>query len=189
MKPKDTKQDDNLKAPKSVRILALLVAVIISVTVFLLRDQLLALQNYGYAGIFLISVLGNATIVLPMPVILVTFLGGGLFNPLIVGVISGVGSTIGELTGYLAGFGGTIAIQKQNKFNNITKKMRKHGFLTLFVLSLIPNPFFDLAGIAAGLMHYPLPKFLAATALGKTIRYVVISFLGAGSVGLLDNLF
>ena len=180
---------DHIHSSKTVRIASLTAAIVISIAVFLLREQISSLQNYGYAGIFFISILGNATIVLPMPVILVTFLGGGVFNPVIVGIISGIGSTIGELTGYLAGYGGAVAVEKNEKFKKITKKMEKHGFATLFTLSLIPNPFFDLAGIAAGLMHFSVTKFFTATVLGKTIRYLGIAHLGAGSVGVMGNLF
>ena len=42
---------------------------------FFFRDKLINFESYGYLGIFVISVLGNATIVLPVPVILTAFLG------------------------------------------------------------------------------------------------------------------
>ncbi len=47
------------------------------------------------------------------------------------------------------------------------------GGLTVFVLSLIPNPFFDLAGIAAGVLRYPVSRFLFFCWLGNTIKTVV----------------
>ena len=64
--------------------------------------------------------------------------------------------------------------------------MKKNGFLTIFILAIIPNPFFDLAGVFAGFTGYPLKRFILATILGKTIKFVLLALLGmkAGKVSL-----
>ena len=170
-----------------LKILALAIAVIITFIIFLFKDKLSSLTHYGYVGIFLLSVLGNATIILPMPVILTAFVGGGLFNPIIVGLIAAFGATIGELTGYLAGFGGSTLIEKNKIFIQIEKWMQKYGLLTVFILAIIPNPFFDIAGIIAGAMHLPLPLFFLVTFLGKAIKFLIISHLGSGSANFVQG--
>ena len=65
--------------------------------------------------------------------------------------------------------------------------MQRRGFLTLFVLSAIPNPLFDLAGISAGVLHYPVARFLLACWLGKTIKALALAYLGSVSVGLIER--
>ncbi|HYN90163.1 MAG TPA: hypothetical protein VER55_16630, partial [Ardenticatenaceae bacterium] len=57
----------------STRLLNLLgVAAAIAVTllIFMLRDRLQQLDQYGYAGIFLVTLIGNASLVLPAPAFL-----------------------------------------------------------------------------------------------------------------------
>jgi len=172
---------------KQSRLFVLVFAVVLSVLVFFNRDKFVHLESYGYLGIFLISILGNATIIFPMPVILTAFIGGGIFNPLLVGLTTALGAGIGELTGYLAGFGGRVAIKKSEKLLRVEKWMDKYGIWALFVLAVIPNPVFDLAGIVAGATKIPVWKFLIVVWLGKLVKFMTISYLGAGSVGFLNK--
>ena len=168
-------------------LLSLIFALVISVVIFIFRDKFVQLEGYGYLGIFLISVLGNATVILPVPVILTAFIGGGIFNPFIVGIVTAIGAAIGELTGYLVGYGGKVVIKDSKKLIKIEGWMKKHGLWVLFVLSAIPNPFFDLAGIVAGATGVPVYKYLIVVTLGKMVKFITISYLGAGSIGLLDR--
>lgn len=168
-------------------LLSLIFALVISVVIFIFRDKFVQLEEYGYLGIFLISVLGNATVILPVPVILTAFIGGGIFNPFIVGIVTAVGAAIGELTGYLVGYGGKVVIKDNKKLIKIEGWMKKHGLWVLFVLSAIPNPFFDLAGIVAGATGVSVYKYLIVVTLGKMVKFITISYLGAGSIDLLDR--
>jgi len=166
------------------RVVALLFSLAITVLIFLCRDQLAQFSTYGYFGVFVVSVVGNATLLLPMPSLAATFMAGGIFNPLLIGVVSGAGMAIGELSGYLAGYGGRAIIETQNRemYDRLEGWMRRHGFLTVFVLSVIPNPIFDLAGIAAGILRFPLWRFLLACFLGKTVKGIAFAFAGAQSL-------
>jgi membrane protein YqaA with SNARE-associated domain len=161
-----------------------LFALTISVLIFLYRDRVAEFASYGYLGLFLVSVVGNATILLPVPSLAATFVAGGILNPLLVGVVSGAGMAIGELSGYLAGYGGSaiIAVEDQGRYQRLESWMRRYGALTIFVLSVIPNPLFDLAGIAAGALHYPVWRFLLVCFLGKTVKGLVLAFAGAQSL-------
>lgn len=169
------------------QIVALLFSVGLTAAIFAFRNQLANLRAYGYAGVFLISLLGNATVILPVPSLAVVFAGGGVLNPLLVGLVAGVGEPIGELSGYLAGYGGSAVISDTPRFEQIKNWMQRRGFLTLFVLSIIPNPFFDLAGISAGVLHYPVWRFLLACWLGKTLKALALAYLGRASFGYLWN--
>jgi len=163
---------------KTKKILGLTLAIAISFAVFAFRDRLVDLKGYGYLGIFLISILGNATIILPVPVVLTAFVGGGIFNPFWVGAITAVGASIGELTGYLAGAAGQIVIAKDQRLQKIESWMHKYGLGALFVLAAIPNPAFDLAGIVAGATRIPVWKYFLAVTLGKMIKFFIFALLG-----------
>ena len=166
------------------RIVALLFSLAITVLIFLYKDQLAQFSTHGYFGIFVVSIVGNATVVLPVPGLAATFMAGGVFNPLLVGVVSGIGMALGELSGYLAGYGGKAIIGAENKdvYKRLENWMRYHGFLTVFVLSAIPNPIFDLAGIAAGMLRFPFWRFLLACFLGKTTKGIIFALAGAQSI-------
>ncbi len=171
------------------QLLALGFSVTITALVLIFRDHLIALRGYGYLGVFLISMLGNATVIFPVPSLAIVFAGGGVLNPLLVGLIAGVGEPIGELTAYLAGYGGSAVIEDERRYERIRSWMERRGFLTLFVFSAIPNPVFDLAGIAAGMLHFPVHRFLLACWLGKTLKSILIAYLGSMSIGWIQLWF
>jgi len=174
------------RKPRALQYAALVVALVITVVVYLLRDRLADFAQYGYLGIFLISMLGNATIILPVPTFLTAFLGGGVFNPILVGVISAAGATIGELTGYLAGVGGKAIVEDRALYERFRGWMERYGLFALFAMAAIPNPFFDIAGIIAGVSRIKVTTYLAVTWAGKIVKFILIALVGAGSVNLLD---
>lgn len=159
----------------------------ISLAIFGFRGQFARLEKYGYLGLFLLSVFGNATVILPVPVVLTAFLAGGLLQPFAVAVFTALGASIGELTGYLAGISGRIVVDKNPQLEKVQDKMQKHGLWVLFVLAAIPNPLFDLAGIVAGVSKIPVWKYLTAVFLGKCVKFLIFSYLGAGAVGVIEN--
>jgi uncharacterized membrane protein YdjX (TVP38/TMEM64 family) len=168
-----------------INIGALIFSVAITTLILSFRHQIVALGGLGYFGVFLIAILGNATVVMPVPSLAVVFAGGGVLNPLYVGLVAGMGEPLGELTGYLAGFGGSAVVLETKYYARLEEWMTRRGFLTLFILAAIPNPLFDLAGMAAGALHYPVPKFLLACWLGKTIKAIAIAYLGSLSFDLI----
>ncbi len=167
-----------------LRILSLLVVIAISIFVFSIRHQNRMLIALGYPGIFIISLLSNATVLLPAPGVAVVFTmcTSPLFNPLYIGIVAGIGSAIGELSGYLAGFCGQAVIEHGSIYDKIDPYMKKFGAATIFVLAAIPNPFFDLAGIAAGALKMPLQTFLISCVSGKIIKMLTFAYAGAYSI-------
>lgn len=172
-----------------LRVLSLLAVIVITVYIYSIRDQAEKFAGYGYPGIFLISLLSNATILLPTPGVAVIFAMGGVFNPLLVGIVAGVGAALGELSGYATGFSGQVVAERTKVYDRIEEWMGRYGTLTIFALAAIPNPFFDLAGVAAGALRMPLPKFLLACLLGKIIKMWIFAYTGYYSITWLSNLF
>ncbi len=141
-------------------------------------------RSLGYGAAFLIMLLSNATIILPVPGLFGVFVLGRYLDPLALGFVAGIGAALGELSGYIFGYGGSALIEdkKIRSYEKVKKWMEKNGFLTIFVFALIPNPLFDLAGIAAGALKYTWWKFLFAAALGKILQSIALAYLGSASV-------
>lgn len=139
-----------------------------------------ALRGYGYIGIFLVNLIGSATIFLPIPSAAFVFTSGIFLNPLLVGIIGGLGSAIGEFTGYALGLGGRVALKKRWKkqIDNIEKLFEKYGwFFVIFIFAATPLPD-DIAGIAAGILKYPVKKYFLAVLIGKIVLHLVIAYAG-----------
>lgn len=166
-----------------LRIAALLIVIGISVFVYLIRDKAEQLQGYGYLGIFLVAFLAYATVLLPAPGIAIVFTWGSIFHPAGIALAAGAGAALGELSGYLAGFSGQAVVEKAAIYQRLTNFMQSKGGLAVLVLSAIPNPFFDLAGAAAGALKMPLLKFLLWCWIGETIKMLYIAYAGSSSLG------
>lgn len=161
-----------------LRILALLVVVGLTVGAFLLRDRIQDLAAYGYLGVAAIVFLAYATILVPAPGIAVVFAMGGTFHPLGIALAASVGAALGELSGYLAGFSGQAIIEKTNVYERVLPWVRKYGPWAVTVLASIPNPVFDVVGVAAGVLKMPLWKFLLFCWLGQLIKMLAIAYAG-----------
>ena len=161
--------------------LVLVIGIVIGVFFFYRSypERIEALQGYSYLGVFFISVLLNATIVLPAGNFLVlATMGAVLPSATLVGLVGGLGAAVGELTGYAAGYRGQAIISRQRVYTRLKGWVERWGMLTIFLLSVVPLVF-DLAGIAAGVLRFPLWKFFIACWLGRTVLYLVIAWGGA----------
>jgi membrane protein DedA with SNARE-associated domain len=172
-----------------LRILALFVVVGITIYIYSIRERVDEFAGFGYPGIFLIALLANATVLLPAPGIAVIYAMGAIFNPLGVGLAAGAGGAIGELSGYLAGFSGQAVVESTDVYNRIKPWVDKYGGWAILVLSAIPNPFFDIAGIAAGIAKMPLHTFLVFTFVGQLIKMTLFSLAGHYSIAWLTGFF
>ncbi len=63
--------------------------------------------------------------------------------------------------------------------------MAHYGMLTLFVLSAIPNPLFEIAGLTAGSVRMNFWRFMSSVTAGKIVRGLILAFLGAYSLDFL----
>jgi membrane protein YqaA with SNARE-associated domain len=173
-----------------LRILALFAVVGITIYIYSIRNRVEEFAEYGYSGIFLIALLANATILLPAPGVAVIYAMGAIFpNPLLVGLAAGAGGTIGELSGYLAGFSGQAVVERMDVYNRVKPWVDKYGGWAILVLSAIPNPFFDIAGIAAGIARMPLQTFFIFSGIGQLIKMTAFAVAGHYSVSWLSTFF
>ena len=170
-----------------LRVVLLIGLLILTVLLLHNRDQIQKFSKYGYTGIFLISILSNATIIMPIPGVVFTSAMGAVFNPFWVALAAGCGAALGELTGYLAGFSGQFVVERKDWYQKLTNWMKKYGELTVLIMAFIPNPLFDLTGIAAGALKMPFARFLFWCVIGKILKMLLFAFTGSSmmqSMGL-----
>ncbi len=163
-------------------ILSILASVLLTVAILLIPVlfpiDFSVLGNFGYLGVFLATLLPSATVIFPSPTLAAAAIAGEFLNPLLVGLTAGLGAALGEATGYLAGYGGSALAAQSAQYERIRRLVGRYGLLAVFALAFIPNPLFDLAGIAAGALRMPYGLFLLVCFLGKALRFVLIAYLG-----------
>ena len=161
-------------------ILALVVAIVLMA--FFLRSEFTDIEEtvrtLGYPAIFLASLIGAAGMVVPLPSTAAIFFGGAILTPVYVGLISGVGEAIGEITGYGLGYSGHAVVEKNRVYVRVERWVRRYGWTIIFLAALIPNPLFDVLGIVAGALRYPLRRFLLVVWAGKTVKNLGIAYAG-----------
>jgi membrane protein DedA with SNARE-associated domain len=180
-----TKGKERKKAPlltNFLRVLALFAVIGITIYIVSIRTHVGEFAAYGYPGIFLVAMLANATVLLPAPGVAVIYAMGSVFNPFGVALAAGAGAAVGELSGYLAGFSGQAVIDRGDVFQRIHPWVEKYGGWAILVFSVIPNPFFDIAGIAAGMVKMPVRTFLLFTWIGQTIKMLMFALAGKYSI-------
>lgn len=171
------------------KLLALVPVIVITVLIFVFREKLQHLEGWGLPGVFILSIIANATVIIPVPGVLLTTTMATVFHPVGVALAAGTGATLGEITGYLAGYSGQIVIENRKYYQRIVEWMRKYGPWTIMFLAFIPNPAFDMAGIVAGALKMPISKFLIWCWIGKVLKMLVFALAGSGIMYWLNNLF
>jgi len=186
-------------SPKTAYILGIIgvvVTLFMAIAVVYYWEWVRALEGYGYVGAFLISILGGATIIVPVPMLAVVFaLGGVMKYTWLVGAAAGLGETVGALTIYMTGYGSGAAFYNsrhgkiQAAFERLMKLMEQRGSITLFLLSSVINPFFYPAALAAGALRFGIRRYFLICWGGKTIKGMTVAYVGYyGLRGLLRML-
>ncbi|MFC1991077.1 VTT domain-containing protein, partial [Chloroflexota bacterium] len=173
------------KAAYILGIVSAVLTIVMAFAVIYFGEWVRELEGYGYLGAFLISILGGATIIIPVPMLAVVFaLGGVMKYTWLVGVAAGLGETLGALTIYLTGYGGGKALYNskhgriQSIYDRLEKLMERRGSLTLFILAAIVNPFFYPAALACGAMRFGIRKYFIICFIGKTIKGMTVVYAG-----------
>ncbi len=166
-----------------VPLLSLVLAIVITVVLFILAryypEKVKEFDKLGYLGVFLVSLITSATVILPVPGILVLFPIAVTFNPILVGLVGATGGIIGEITGYMAGYGGRGIVRRGRTHDRIEGLMKKWGVWIIFLFAFMPFLLFDVAGVVAGAIRFPLWKFLLVGWVGKSLKYIALMLAGA----------
>src|SRR5690606_16830776 len=113
-------------------------------------------------------------------------------SPFWVGLLGGLGMAVGEITAYVAGMAASVIAQEEEinvpeRFRAVVEKltrtikrlMERYGMPTLFTLSVVPNPLFEIAGWTAGATRYSFWKFMASVTPGKVARGMLLAYVGS----------
>ncbi|PKB79908.1 MAG: hypothetical protein BZY88_11000 [SAR202 cluster bacterium Io17-Chloro-G9] len=174
-----------------IRIGIFLAVIATVVTAFMLRNQFTP-EQWGYGGVALSSLVASAGFILPIPALgaVCVSIGPPLhLNPLFTGLIAGSAEALGELTGYFLGYTGRAVISRTRIYQKLEGWMDRRGWMLLFLVSIVPNPIFDVIGVAAGALRYPLWRFLAVVWAGKLIKFITFAYACSYSIEWLTGLF
>ena len=99
-------------------------------------------------------------------------------------VMAMLGSVLGGFVTYrLARKGGEKSLEKRlsaKSMKRVIKLFERWGFAAIAIPALLPPPMPLVPFLlAAGAMHYSVKKFLAAMALGRIVRYMILAYLAA----------
>jgi membrane protein YqaA with SNARE-associated domain len=140
--------------------------------------------HLGGLGLIPLGLLDNSIVPLPgsMDVVLIILCARQPEWWFYYALMATAGGVIGGLVTYrLARRGGKRALERRfprRQVEKVTKIFERWGFSAIAVPALVPPPFpFTPFLIAAGAMQYPLRKFLAALAIGRIVRYIILSYL------------
>ena len=155
-------------------------------------------ESVGYPGVFVVTLIANASVIIPTPGFLAVIVAGAVLNPFLVGLLGAAGMTLGELSGYFIGRAGRVLSERElesdprphSRWIATTQRLvDRWGMLGIIILAATPNPLFDVAGIAAGAAKMGVSRFLLATFIGRLIRTMTLAYGAAYSVGGITELF
>ena len=173
--------------------LSLIFTIALSVLIIMNPQAMRGFEGFGYLGGFLISAVGGALVIIPVPMLPVQFALGGtlrpllgpdVLGPLMVGITCGAGETMGAATIYITGrstlssWGQTQSGWWQRTFNWLVNMVNRRGSLTLFLLSAIMNPFYYPISLVYGATRFGLQKYIAAAFAGKVVKCTAIAYAG-----------
>lgn len=159
---------------------ALSIGVTVALCVLIVQHRAIVSQmaHWGYLGCFLISMLASGTVVLPGMGAVITFTLGGVLNPLLVGVIAGLGESTGAVGAYLTGYGGRGLLPSEPLQGRFSRFMDRHGSKAMFIMAAIINPLYYPFAVWMGVLRVHMKKFFICTLLGRTVKNVLLAYLG-----------
>jgi membrane protein YqaA with SNARE-associated domain len=159
-------------------LLGLAAVVAISALLVAIPIDYRALGSYGYLGVFVVTLISTASLVLPVPYLATIVVAGSFLDPKLVALVAGLAAALGELTGYALGYTGRSLLPENRWTMMIQNAMRRWGGLVILGAAAIPNPFFDAVGMIAGATRMSVWIFLLASFVGKTLRFWAIAMMG-----------
>jgi membrane protein DedA with SNARE-associated domain len=111
----------------------------------------------------------------------------GLLAPVLVGVVSALGATIGHMPTFMIGYSGkSLSESITSRFNtrlarwyrNIMMWSQRHGWIAVFLTSAVPNPIHLPMTVAFGTLKYPPWKFFVYSLLGNCVKSLFLAFVG-----------
>jgi membrane protein YqaA with SNARE-associated domain len=162
-------------------IAGVLFLIALNVAVFLAPIDYGAFTSFAYLGAFVVTLLANALIAVPIPYIpIVAHIGATAELPALVILLAALGSVLGESVAFLAGRAELGLVSEQPIYKRL-HRLAQRPLLTsalLFAFAAVPNPIFDVGGLAAGAVGVQYRVFFLAVFAARLIRIAAIVWLG-----------
>jgi membrane protein DedA with SNARE-associated domain len=168
---------------------------VLAIMVILYWENFQEFAGVSYMGLFFISIVGGATVIIPVPSLVVQFTMGAVLHPALVGAVAGLGTGIGGTLVFLFGRGGHrifgntgFSGASSNRFivrwtARVMTWARHRGSLAVFFMSAVLNPVFFPMAVAIGTSRFKLWKFFVMCWAGNTVKSMIIAYLGYFGLG------
>lgn len=169
---------------------SIVLTVAFCVLVIVYWQEFVRFSKYGYIGVFIVSFLGDVTLFVPVPNLLIVFTLGGVLNPVLVGLIAGAGEATGSMVVYVTGLSSAKALHALDHLvmDRFRAWIKTRGAISVFIMSAIFNPLFYPFTAVAGMMHFGWWRFLLLCLAGKSLKNVLLATAGYFGVKTLIEL-
>jgi len=135
--------------------------------------------NYGYLGVFVISILGSLIPFIPLPYLFIVVILSRVLNPLLLGTLAGLGGALGKITSYAIGRAGygLLGQERKKQMDSMRELIGRYGYLGVFIFAVTPLPD-DVYYVPMGMARLDFWKFLTASAAGKVVLGILTAYLG-----------
>ena len=140
------------------------------------------LKPLGFWGVGAVACLDSSSIPVPMDLIVAGYAWSDAHRCYLYVLMAAVGSALGGLVPYWIGrAGGEIFLMKRIdrvRFERMRDRFEKQQFLALMIPSMMPPPTpWKLFVFASGVFEMRVITFMAAVAVGRTLRFTAVSLL------------
>jgi len=155
-----------------------------------------ALVKMGAWGAAAVALLDSSSIPVPMDAILAVYIWNNKSTFWVYCLMAAVGSAIGGLVPYGIGrAGGELFLLKRvnrERFERLRDRFEQQEFLAVMIPSMLPPPTpWKVFVFAAGVFEMKVVPYMAAVAVGRLVRWLVLAALvlklGPGAVDLVAH--
>ena len=159
---------------------SLVLTVAFCVLVLVYWQEFVRFARYGYIGVFIVSLLADVTLFVPVPNLIIVFTLGGVLNPLLVGLIAGAGEAMGSMAVYMTGLSSARAFHALDHLvmDRFRAWIKTRGAISVFIMSSLFNPLFYPFTAIAGMMHFGWWRFFLLCLAGKSLKNVLLAVAG-----------
>lgn len=172
-----------MKTEKIFSIAVFILSIIFSIAFVIFNDYFKGAISLGLLGLFILNFVSSATLFVSAPSIFAVIAGGAIYSPILVALVSSLGSASGDMLGFILGISGrkilNHKLHKKLWFKVLSGSFEKYGKYIIIILAFIPNPLFDSIGIIAGVFKFSPVKFFLLVFIGRLVRYYMLARFGS----------
>ncbi|MEM3507129.1 MAG: VTT domain-containing protein [Candidatus Bathyarchaeia archaeon] len=175
-----------MKKAKAYIIFGIIIGILAIAGAWLSRDNLrvfkqIVVQDYGYIGILISTIIAGSIIPFGSPIIVATTAAFGL-NITNLALVASTGYTLGVLTCYIPAwlFGEAYVKKKvgEETFQKYSEIWNKYGYKLSMLFSVIPGFPVDLLALICGCFHTKAKFFIPICWFALFIQFLICGIIG-----------